>query len=99
LPLTPETTFQEVRADEDRELLARLSLSTLEFMRDDALAWESWLRHHRACLAFAAEEECDLLEAMHLSERLNRVGRNISRTGRTVERVHAEIVRRALSTI
>ena len=86
----------EVRLDEESRRLGELSVSTLEYMADHGAAHELRLRHHRGNLGYAADNECDLFEAMRLSARLKRVDGNIARAGRGTERVRAELVRRAL---
>lgn len=86
----------EVRLEEESRRLSELSVSTLEYMMDHGVARERRLRRQRVDLGYFAEEEHDLLEAMRLSERLSRVERNISRTGRANERIRAELVGRGV---
>jgi len=58
----------------------RESLSaTLQYMLEYGISHESWLRWQHDYLLCAAEEEADLYEALRLSERPNRVDRNIGR--------------------
>ncbi|MFH1690174.1 MAG: hypothetical protein ABIE42_08045 [Candidatus Eisenbacteria bacterium] len=71
-----------------------MSVSTLLYMIDYGLAKERDLGRHEINLGYLADDECDLLEALRLSERLRRVATNIRRTGRTNERIRAELVRR-----
>ena len=96
LNLIQEAPVVETRVEEESRRLGELSVSTLEYIADHGIAKELRLRHHRGNLGFLAEEEHDLLEAMRLSARLNRVDVNIARTGRANERVRAELVRRAI---
>jgi len=84
----------EVRLDEESQRLASVSVSTLLYMIDHGLAAERDLGRHRINLDYLADDERDLLEAMRLSERLNKVDTNIRRTGRRNERIRAEIVGR-----
>jgi hypothetical protein len=84
----------EIRVDEESRRLARVSVSTLLYMIDYGLAKERCLGRHEVNLGYLADDECDLLEAMRLSERLKRVAANIQRTGRRNERIRAELVRR-----
>ena len=92
LPLA--TQVVESRLDEEDQILARVSSSTLEYMYSYGLMHEARLTWHRGNLAFLACEEHDLFEAMRLSVRLTSVDRNISRTGRRNERMRSELVRR-----
>lgn len=87
----------EIRRQDDEQQLSLLSAGTLAYMYDYGLATERRLRHHRSNLSFLADEEFDLLEAMRLSSRLNRVSVNIDRAGRRNERLRAELIRRELS--
>lgn len=84
----------EIRVDEESRRLARVSVPTLLYMIDHGLARERDLGRHEVNLGYVAEDECDLLEAMRLSERLKRVAANIRATGRMNERIRAELVRR-----
>jgi hypothetical protein len=84
----------EVWLDEEGRRLAHASVSTLLYMIDYGLAREHYLVSHEVNLGYFADDEFDLLEAMRLSERLKRVAANIRRTGRTNERIRAELVRR-----
>ena len=86
----------EVRKDEEESRLARLSVGTLRYMHQYGLASERRLVQHFGNLSFLADEERDLLEAMRLNERLNRVTRNIASTGRRNERLGAELLKRQL---
>jgi len=91
-----EAPQAEVRLDEEDARLARVSASTLVYMHEYGAALEERLRWHRGNLKFLSDEEHDLFEAMRLTTRLNRVRRNIVRTGRRNERVRAELLRREL---
>ena len=91
---TPQTVEERINEEESR--LSRLSPSTLRYMHDYGVAWESWLRHHRGMLRFLAEETHDLFEAMHLSSRLTRVNGNIERTKKRNEEIRAHILRRQM---
>jgi hypothetical protein len=97
--LTPagSTPPVEIKRQEDEQRLSLLSVDTLAYMYDYGLATEQRLRHHRSNLSFVADQEFDLLEAMRLNSRLNRVSVNIDRAGRRNERLRAELVRRELS--
>ena len=86
----------EVRLDEESQRLVSVSASTLLYMMDYGLARERDLGRHRVNLGYLAEEEYDLLEAMRLSVRLNRVETNIARTARVNEKIRAELVVRGL---
>ena len=90
----PDARAVEVRQDEEGQRLAQASVSTLFYMMDYGLAKEQALGRQRIDLGYFVEDECGLLEAMRLSERLNRVETNIRRTGRRNERIRAEIVGR-----
>lgn len=90
----PTTCAVETWRDEEARRLRELSLSTLHYMVFYGQALEQRLRHHRIELAYVAEEEYDLLEAMRLSARLSRVERNISRAGRANAGIRAELLRR-----
>lgn len=92
-----EARAVEVRQDEESSLLAAVSVSTLRYMLDHGLALSLRLSHHRANLLYLAEDERDLLEAMSLATRLNRVSANMARTDRRNERVRAELVARKLT--
>jgi hypothetical protein len=83
-----------VWVDEEDQRLRRVSTLTLRYMCEYGLALEERLRDHGGDLAFLAQEECDLLEAMRLDARLNTVRRNVQRTSRKNARMRAEIVRR-----
>ena len=89
---TPQTIVEQVSDEEVR--LSELSLSTLRYMYDYGLAWRAWLRRHRGNLEFLADNEHDLVEAMHLSARLSRLRANIDRTGSRNERLRAHILAR-----
>lgn len=84
----------QIRVDEESRRLARVSVSTLLYMIDYGLAREGRLARHEVNLGYLADDECDLLEAMRLSERLKRVAGNIQSTGRTNEHIRAELLRR-----
>ena len=86
----------EIRLDEERQRLVSVSASTLLYMMDYGLARERDLGRHRVNLGYFAEGEYDLLEAMRLSARLKRVEANIRRTGRSNERIRAELAGRGL---
>ncbi|MBD3348599.1 MAG: hypothetical protein GF400_05320 [Candidatus Eisenbacteria bacterium] len=88
--ISPHTVEEQVADEESR--LAGLSGATLRYMYVYGVAWECWLRHHRGNLEFAAEEECDLVEAMRLSSRLNRVDRNIERTISRNEKIRSHLL-------
>ena len=89
-------SIAETRIEEESRRLGRLSVATLDYMRDYGLAKEYWLKHHRGDLLFRADCEHDLFEAMRLSARLRSVDRNVSSTGRANEAIRAELVRREL---
>jgi hypothetical protein len=91
-----EARAVEIRLDEESQRLAAVSVSTLRYMMDYGLARERDLGFHRANLEYLAEDEYDILEAMELSARLNRVEVNIRRTGRSNEALRAELIRRGL---
>jgi hypothetical protein len=84
----------ETRQDQESRRLRELSHSTLLYMIGYGVSLENWLMHHRMELGYVADETFDLLEAMRLSTRLKRVETNISRAGRSVAVVRAELVRR-----
>jgi len=82
---TPQTIVEQVSDEEAR--LSEVSLSTPRYTYDYRLAWGAWLRHHLGNLEFLADSEHDLVEAMYLLARLNRVRMNIDRTGSRNERL------------
>jgi hypothetical protein len=83
-----------VWTDEEDQRLRRVSTLALRYMYEYGLALEAHLKDHGGNLAFLAQEECDLLEAMRLYARLNTINRNVQRASRKNARMHAEIVRR-----
>lgn len=96
LPLFTPTA--EVRLDEEGRQLAGLSTAALLYMHEYGLALDSYLRLHAGNLRFAADTEFDLFEAMRLSERLNNVGRNISRVSGRNEKLVNALVKRGVET-
>ena len=94
-PLLAFPTAEE-RLTEEESRLSELSVDTLRYMYGYGVAWEKWLRHHRGNLEFLAEDEFDLVEAMRLSSRLNRVEMNIRRTGRRNETIRSHIIGREM---
>jgi hypothetical protein len=89
-----EARAVQVWTDEEDQRLRRVSTLTLQYMYDHGLSLERHLRHHGGDLAFLAQEERDLLEAMRLDARLNTIKRNVQRASRRNARMDAEIVRR-----
>jgi len=90
------TPAAEVRIDEENQRLGQVSTATLWYMYGYGVSLEDRLRWHSGNLRFLWEEEHDLLEVMRLTGRLNRVDRNIGRTGRRSERMRSELVRREI---
>ena len=82
----------EIRLDEESQRLADVSVSTLLYMMDYGLSREHDLGRHRIDLGYLAREEYDLVEAIRLSARLNRVDANVVRIARMNEKLRAELV-------
>jgi hypothetical protein len=91
---TPRTAEERVSEEESR--LSEVSIETLRYMYGYGVAWEAWLRHHLGNLCFLADDEFDLVEAMHLSSRLKRVRKNMARTGRRNEIIRSHLIGREL---
>jgi hypothetical protein len=89
-----EARAAQVWTDEEDQRLRRVSTLTLQYMYGHGLSLEGRLKHHGGDLAFFAQEEHDLLEAMRLDARLKSVKRNTERASRRNVLMHAEIVRR-----
>lgn len=96
MTILTRTPHAEVRPVRQQRRYARLSTATLQYMLDHGISREAWLHWQRGLLAFYAEEEADLYEAMRLSERLNRVDLNVGRVSEENEHLRTELVARAL---
>ncbi len=89
----------EVRISEEDERLRSVSESTLRFMHDATLSLEARLRGQSRRLAWLADEEFDLVNAMRLSMRLASVERNVMNAERRVENIRTEMVRRSAKSL
>lgn len=96
MTILTRTPHAEVRPVRQQRRYARLSTATLQYMLDYGISREAWLHWQRGLLGFYAEEEGDLYEAMRLSERLNRVDRNVDRVAEENEHLRTELVARVL---
>ena len=90
------TPLAEVRLAQQQRRHARISTATLQYMLEYGISHESWLRWQHGYLLGEAEEEADLYEALRLSERLNRVERNVGRVSSDNERLRSELLARDL---
>ncbi len=96
MSILKRTPHAEVRLSQEQRRHAQISTATLQYMLEYGISHETWLRWQRGFLLGIAEEEADLYEAMRLSERLNKVDRNVRRTSSENERLRSELVARAL---
>ncbi|MCD4690331.1 hypothetical protein K8S17_02620 [bacterium] len=86
----------EVRVTQQQRRHAQISTSTLHYMLDYGISLERRLRWQQSLLRGFAEDECDLYEAMHLSERLVRVETNVRRRGGDNELLKEELLSRTI---
>jgi len=86
----------EVRPAQEQCRYERVSTATLRYMLEYGISHESRLRWQHGYLLGEAEEEADLYEALRLSERLNKVDRNVGRVLSENERLRTELLSRAL---